>query len=105
MAAEESDGGFDLGEQGSADEFGYRRVDNITDDIAAVYSEALDGPVDKDDIFYSVYAQLHDPGYRTRYAADLKKMLPRIPLVEDAAPFVDAGRSGNRRRRKRMIRG
>ena len=79
LPAEASDGGFDLGEQGSVDEFGYRRVDNITDDIAAVYSEALDGPVDKDDIFYSVYAQLHDPGYRTHYAADLKKMLPHLP--------------------------
>jgi predicted helicase len=54
-------------------------VDNITDDIAAVYSRALEGPVDKDDIFYFIYAQLHDPGYRTRYAADLKKMLPHLP--------------------------
>ncbi|EYT60945.1 helicase [Dietzia sp. UCD-THP] len=79
VPAGSSDGGFDLGEQGSVDEFGYRRVDNITDDIAAVYSEALDGPVNKDDIFYSVYAQLHDPGYRTHYAADLKKMLPHLP--------------------------
>ena len=79
LPAEASDGRLDLGDQGPADEFGYRRVDNITDDIAAVYSEALDGPVDKDDIFYSVYAQLHDPGYRTRYAADLKKMLPHLP--------------------------
>lgn len=73
------DGGFDLGSDGPVDEFGYRRVDNITDEIAAVFSDALGGPVDKDDIFYFVYAQLHDPGYREAYAADLKKMLPHLP--------------------------
>ncbi|MFS4490249.1 DEAD/DEAH box helicase [Dietzia kunjamensis] len=79
VPAEASDGRFDLGDLGSVDEFGYRRLDNITDDIASVYSETLAGPVDKDDIFYFVYAQLHDPGYRSRYAADLKKMLPHLP--------------------------
>ena len=36
---------------------------------------------------------LHSPEYRETYAADLKKMLPRIPLVKDAQPFVEAGRS------------
>lgn len=32
----------------------------------------------KDVIFYFVYGQLHDPGYREKYAADLKKVLPHI---------------------------
>ena len=39
-----------------------------------------------------MYGLLHSPDYRETYAADLKKMLPRIPLVEDAQPFIDAGR-------------
>jgi predicted helicase len=30
--------------------------------------------------------------YRETYAADLKKMLPRIPTVRDPRPFIDAGR-------------
>ena len=34
---------------------------------------------------------LHSPDYRSRYAADLKKSLPRIPLVTDARPYIDAG--------------
>lgn len=46
----------------------------------------------EDDIFFYVYGLLHSSDYRETYAADLKKMLPRIPLVEDAQPFIDAGR-------------
>lgn len=48
----------------------------------------------KDDIFYYVYALLHSPDYRTRYAADLKKSLPRIPLVTDRADFVTLTTAG-----------
>ena len=33
-------------------------------------------------IFYYVYGFLHQPNYRATFAADLKKSLPRIPLVE-----------------------
>lgn len=57
---------------------GYRRVDNITDEILAIYRDALGGDISKDDIFYFVYGQLHDPNYRETYAADLKKMLPHV---------------------------
>jgi len=46
----------------------------------------------KDDIFFYVCGLLHSPDYRQTYAADLTKMLPRIPLVEDAQSFIDAGR-------------
>jgi SOS-response transcriptional repressor LexA len=46
-------------------------------------------------IFYYVYGVLHSPEYRTRFAADLKKMLPRIPLTKEAKDFKvfsEAGR-------------
>lgn len=74
---------------------GYRRVDNITDEILEVYREALGSDVTKDDIFYFVYGQLHDSGYREKYAADLKKMLPHIETPTSRARFdqlADAGR-------------
>ena len=32
------------------------------------------------DIFHYVYAVLHHPEYRQRYAANLKRKLPRIPV-------------------------
>ncbi len=70
---------------------GYRRIDNITDEALRRFAAAY-GEVSKDDIFFYVYGLLHSPEYRETYAADLKKMLPRIPLVEDPWPFVEAGR-------------
>jgi predicted helicase len=48
--------------------------------------------VTKDDIFYYVYGLLHSPTYRSEFAADLKKMLPRIPKVRDFHGFAEAGR-------------
>lgn len=71
---------------------GYRRVDNITDAIADLYRREVGPEVTKDDIFFYVYGLLHSPEYRVRYAADLKKMLPRIPLVADPHAYIDAGR-------------
>ena len=72
---------------------GYRRIDNITDQALSSFQAAYPSDqVTKDDIFFYVYGVLHSPDYRETYAADLKKMLPRIPLVEDLWPFVSAGR-------------
>lgn len=91
------DGGLDFfGDGLDIDEWGgYRRVDNIPDDILALYKDAIGDQVGKDDIFHYVYGVLHDPDYRSRYAADLKKMLPRIPTPDSVARFdhvADIGR-------------
>lgn len=37
----------------------------------------------KDDIFHYVYAVLHDPLYRAKYALNLKREFPRIPFYSD----------------------
>lgn len=66
---------------------GYVRVDNITDEIKALYRDALGADIAGDDIFHFVYGKLHDPGYRTKYAADLKKMLPHIETPSSRAEF------------------
>lgn len=66
---------------------GYVRVDNITDEIKALYRDALGSDITGDDIFHFVYGKLHDPGYRTKYAADLKKMLPHIETPSSRAEF------------------
>lgn len=50
--------------------------------------------VTKEDIFYYVYGILHSPDYRTAFANDLKKMLPRIPLVEDVRDFWKFSKAG-----------
>lgn len=73
---------------------GYRRVDNITDEIHQEYRETLGTDVTKDEIFYFVYGQLHDPGYREAYAADLKKMLPHIETPTDIERFRLVSKAG-----------
>jgi predicted helicase len=47
-----------------------------------------DERITKWNIFHYVYAMLHHPEYRARYAANLRRELPRIPLVgKDADVF------------------
>ncbi|GGO59874.1 hypothetical protein GCM10010910_03890 [Microbacterium nanhaiense] len=72
------------------------RVDNITDWALDQYRDVYGPQVTKDDIFFYVYGLLHSTEYRERYAADLKKQLPRIPMVsgrERFEAFVTAGRT------------
>src|SRR5699024_9626740 len=94
--AEAPEGQLDLsGASGNVDEWGYRRVDNITDEICDLYTRKI-GEVSKDEIFYYVYGILHDTDYREEFAADLKKMLPHIPTPEtkrDFDRYVAVGRS------------
>ena len=73
----------------------YIRHDGVTDFIHNLAKEKYGHKVTKEDIFYYVYGILHSEDYRTKFAADLKKMLPRIPLVDkvdDFWAFSDAGR-------------
>lgn len=73
---------------------GHRKVDNITDEAIRRFQAAHPGEdVTKDDIFFYVYGLLHSPTYRENYAADLTKMLPRIPMVRDLKGYATAGRA------------
>lgn len=47
--------------------------------------------ITKWDIFHYVYALLHHPTYRERYAANLRRDLPRVPLAPDFRAFAAAG--------------
>ena len=70
------------------------RKDGISDYILKTAREQYGERVGKEDIFYYVYGFLHSPDYRTRFANDLKKMLPRLPLVEQAEDFWSYSRAG-----------
>ena len=50
--------------------------------------------VQREDIFYYVYGILHSKSYRESFEADLKKMLPRIPLVSDYQKFWAFSKAG-----------
>ena len=73
---------------------GYRRRSAITDAILADFRATYEAKVTKEDIFYYVYGILHSPEYRTRFASDLKKMLPRIPFTRATADFWKFSRAG-----------
>ena len=63
------------------DEDGSNRHENITDWAREQFrSHYGDRSISKWDIFHYVYAVLHHPQYRQRYATNLKRELPRIPL-------------------------
>lgn len=72
----------------------YTRRDGITDFILGQCRERYGFKVQKEDIFYYVYGLLHSPDYREQFAADLKKMLPRIPLVNVPADFWAFSKAG-----------
>jgi predicted helicase len=74
-------------------EDGSNRRENITDWALAQFQEQYSPEVTKRDIFHYVYAVLHSPQYRERYAENLKRELPRIPFVahETFRTFVDIG--------------
>lgn len=75
---------------------GYVRREAITDAALDDYRAAYgDASITKEDLFYHVYGILHAPDYREKFAADLRKMLPRIPRPatrEDFWAFAQAGR-------------
>lgn len=73
---------------------GYQRVDNVTDAILERFQAAAGEDATKDGIFHYVYGLLHSPDYRSRYAADLKKMLPRIPMPTDREMYQAFSEAG-----------
>ncbi len=75
------------------DEDGSNRRENITDWALNEYrTHYHDRKITKWDIFHYVYALLHHPDYRERYAANLKRELPRIPYAPDFWGFAKAGK-------------
>ncbi|MEX2410008.1 MAG: type ISP restriction/modification enzyme [Candidatus Paceibacterota bacterium] len=70
------------------------RRDGVSDFILERAKKVYGKNVSKEDIFYYVYGILHSPDYRTAFANDLKKMLPRIPLVEDVRDFWKFSKAG-----------
>ena len=75
-------------------ESSYIQKDGITDWILTVARKQYGYKVKKEDIFYYVYGLLHSPDYRTTFATDLKKSLPRLPLVEKAGDFWAFSKAG-----------
>lgn len=73
----------------------YIRRDGITDWILKEVRTRYGAKnITKEMIFYYVYGLLHSKDYRERFAADLKKSLPRIPIVDDVEDFMEFYKAG-----------
>jgi predicted helicase len=73
---------------------GFVRKNNISDYILDRAQKQYGKRVMREDIFYYIYGFLHSPKYRTTFSNDLKKTLPRIPLVDDVRDFWKFNKAG-----------
>lgn len=81
------------------------RHEAITDETLSLFRKVYPGgfgkraqkdggiEIQKEDIFYYIYGILHSEEYRSRYSANLKKELPRIPLAENFRDFYNVGKA------------
>jgi predicted helicase len=65
----------------------------ITDWALGKFASELGFSVTKPQIFYYVYAVLNHPEYKTMFATDLKRQLPRVPVHKD---FLELSTTGER---------
>ena len=82
---------FDIGSEDK-----YIRRDGISDWILKEVRSRFGNTksLTKEHIFYYVYGLLHSEQYRSKFTAELKKSLPRIPIVERAEDFMSFYKAG-----------
>lgn len=69
------------------------REENITDWSLSLFRDHYkDTSITKEDIFHYVYAVLHNPAYRAKYALDLKRYYPRVPLYKEFRKWAGWGK-------------
>lgn len=74
-----------------------RRRYALTDEGLEHFMLAYPGEaIGKEDIFYYTYGLLHSPDYRSRYADNFTKELPRIPCVKTATEFWAYSNAGRK---------
>ena len=72
----------------------YTKKEAITDFILKRCQELQGKRVSKEDVFYYVYGILHSKDYKTTFANNLSKELPRIPLVDIPSDFWSFSKAG-----------
>jgi predicted helicase len=75
-------------------EDGTSRRENISDWALSEFRKRYgDKKISKWDMFYYIYGVLHQPDYRTKFADNFKRELPRIPFAPDFKAFAIAGKA------------
>jgi predicted helicase len=76
----------------SYDEGGTNWRENVTDWALGEFQKHYrDDSISRWDILHYTFGLLHHPEYRTRYAANLKRELPRIPMAPEFRRFAEIG--------------
>lgn len=88
-----------FGKTAPKDADSYTRRDGISDAGLAHFQKAYPAKDEgetttKEDLFYYIYGLLHSADYRSRYADNLAKELPRIPAVKTFADFMAFSKAG-----------
>ena len=63
------------------------KKDGISDYIFNLAKEKYSTKITREDIFYYIYGFLHNEDYKKEFEADLKKLIPRLPLVDNYDTF------------------
>ena len=73
------------------------RQDNISSYALKEFrSHYKDKRIDRDAIFYYVYGLLHHPSYKSKFSANLRKLLPHIPFASSLRDFWAFSETGKR---------
>lgn len=68
------------------------RINNVTDfALKGFQAHYQDKTISREDIFNYVYAVLHHPAYRQKYALNLRQEFPRIPFYPEFKQWVTWG--------------
>jgi len=75
------------------DKKGNKRTENITNwSLTEFRKQYNNDKISKWNIFYYIYAVLHNTEYREKYSANLKRELPRIPFYKDFGKLSELGK-------------
>ncbi|NOU22974.1 MAG: DEAD/DEAH box helicase, partial [Methyloglobulus sp.] len=73
----------------------YTVKDGLTNEGLAHFQSAYPAEtITKEDVFYYIYGLLHSNDYKSRYADNFNKELPRIPCMKKAADFWAFSKAG-----------
>ncbi|MCL2139744.1 MAG: N-6 DNA methylase, partial [Treponema sp.] len=71
-----------------------KKTPNVTDWALKTFIDYYkDSTITKRDIFFYVYAVLHDPGYALKYKEDLRRNTPRVPFYKNFHNYAAWGKS------------
>ena len=89
-------GDGNLFDQKETDRHCYVRREAITEEALLIFREAYSTEVTRPEIFNYIYGLLHVPAYRGRFANNLSKQLPNVPLTADKKHFYELAEAGEK---------